>query len=135
MSRIFGLLLVAVLSLGLAGQALARQGTQTDEELTRNIIGEWFAQDDTGSTVYVFNEDGTWTESGVYFLKDGPREVELSGEWYVERGFLYHSVLKSNLPAKIKVGKFAKIKIKYVSDHEFYMKLSPGKFNPHLSMK
>lgn len=53
----------------------------------------------------------------------------------MERGFLYHSVTKSNVPAKIKEGKFGKIKIKYVSDHEFYMKLAPGKFSPHLSMK
>lgn len=67
MSRVLGLLLIAIVSLGLTGTCFAKQGGQTDEELTRNIIGEWFAQDDTGSTVYIFREDGTWTESGVSF--------------------------------------------------------------------
>lgn len=115
--------------------AFAQPTTQSDDELRQKIIGEWFAQDRKGSTVYTFNEDGTWSESGVYYFKEGPREVFLSGEWYVSNGFLYHSVVECSVPAKIKPGKYDKIRIKHVTDNEFFLRLKPSKFHPHLKIQ
>lgn len=125
--------LVASICWGLFAPSLVQ--AQTDAELTASIVGKWTAQDRTGSTVYNFNEDGTWTEDGVYFLSDGTQAVSLAGEWYVNKGFFYHSVLTSNLPGKIKPGKFDKIKINTVTGREFDLGLSPGQFHPHLLKK
>lgn len=131
MKKILVTMMVAILSLGSLVSAYA----MTDDEVAAKIVGEWYARDKTGNTVYMFNEDGTWTESGIYYFKDGPKEIELEGHWYVQDSFFYHSVEKCNLPAKIKTGKFNKIRIKRVTSDEFYMLLSPGKLTPHLSLK
>ncbi|GAB6082985.1 hypothetical protein JCM30471_18990 [Desulfuromonas carbonis] len=131
MSRILLLIVVATLCQGLFSMAFA----MSDEEMTNKIIGEWYAEDENGSTVYLFNKDGSWTENGVYYFKDGPKEVSLEGKWYIEKSHFYHSVVKCNLPAKIKEGKFDKIKIKYVSDNEFFMLLAPGNLAPHFTKK
>ena len=131
MNRILVTLMAVVLGLGFLSSAYA----MSDQDVAAKIVGEWYAQDKTGNTVYVFHEDGTWTESGIYYFKDGPQEIELEGHWYVQNSFFYHSVEKCNLPSKIKPGKFSKIRIKRVTDDEFYMLLSPGKLTPHLTMK
>ena len=132
MFRLLMFSLALLLCLASVGQAANLD--QTDEELAARIVGEWFAQDKNGSTTYTFNADGTWTETGVYYFKEGSRDVTVRGRWYVHNGFFYHSIIDSNVPGKIKTGKFEKIKIKYVTDDEFFLKLRPGKHHPHLDL-
>jgi uncharacterized protein len=103
----------------------------SDEELSKRQVGQWLCDDPTGKSEFAFNADGTWSEKGVYFSKDGNYDVDLRGEWLIREGYYYQKLTENNTPEMVPSDDWVKVKIVLLDENENVVELPNGQLHRH----
>lgn len=114
---------------------------QTDEEITKLLIGKWVIDEGDGKKepkvkgVVHYKKDGTVEAEGTVEFGDNSLKISITGTWKVSEGVVTETVTKTNVPDVIKEGLVSKDKVISIDDKTYKYKDDAGKEKTHKRMK
>jgi len=126
----FGVL-VLFTSFTITGPAFGHEdkaNKQTDEEITKLLVGKWTVDEGDGvkepkiKGTMNYKKDGTVDAEATIDAGKQTFKISLSGTWKVKEGVLISTVTKTNAPELIKEGHVSKDTVVSIDDKEFKYK-------------